>query len=44
MIADSHRRSEHYGLPTHTRPDIDPLSGFALSGRVERNRKLPQTT
>jgi hypothetical protein len=40
MIADSHRRSEHYGLRMHARPDIDPLAGSALSGQVERNRML----
>ncbi|HEX8784591.1 MAG TPA: sigma-54-dependent Fis family transcriptional regulator [Telluria sp.] len=40
MIADSHRRSEHYGLRTHARPDFDPLTASGLAGLVERNRTL----
>jgi hypothetical protein len=40
MIADSHRRSEHYGLRARARPDIDRLAGSALSALVERNRML----
>ncbi len=40
MIADSHQRSEHYGLRAHARPDLDPLAGSALTALVERNRML----
>jgi transcriptional regulator of acetoin/glycerol metabolism len=40
MIADSHRRSEHYGLRAHARPDFDPLTTTGLSALVEQNRTL----
>jgi transcriptional regulator of acetoin/glycerol metabolism len=40
MIADSHQRSEQYGLCTDARPDLDPLSPASLSALVERNRML----